>query len=83
MSHIVRLPKIFQLVLYDAGCSLEDVKYIIENVKMVQPLFGVFSEFSWELLCTVREHFRLLVPNRSTRRSVLSSSGRCCGELMV
>lgn len=54
MSHIVRLPKIFQLVLYNAGCSLEDVKYIIENVKMVQPLFGVFSEFSWELLCTLR-----------------------------
>lgn len=41
VSHIVRFPKIYQLVLKDVNCSKEDKMFIIENVGEVQPLFRV------------------------------------------
>lgn len=42
VSHIVRFPKIFQLVLEDVNCSEEDKKFVIENVRKVRPVFGIY-----------------------------------------
>lgn len=40
-EHIAGLPNLFQLVLYDADCSEEDINCIIEAVRKVRPMFGV------------------------------------------
>ena len=42
VSHIVRFPKVFQLVLEDVNCSEEDKKFVIENVRKVRPVFGIY-----------------------------------------
>lgn len=42
VSHIVRFPKVFQLVLEEVNCSEEDKKFVIENVRKVRPLFGIY-----------------------------------------
>lgn len=41
VNHILRFPKILQLVLEDVNCSEEDKVFIIENVRKSRPLFGV------------------------------------------
>lgn len=40
-EHIVGFPKLIQLVLYEAGCSDEDINCINEAVKKVRPMFNV------------------------------------------
>ena len=40
-EYIAHLPNLIQLVLYDAGCSEEDISCINEAVKKVRPMFNV------------------------------------------
>ncbi|KAL9986772.1 hypothetical protein ACROYT_G000966 [Oculina patagonica] len=42
-EHIACLPNLDQLVLYNAGCSEEDINSINEAVKKVRPMFNVFT----------------------------------------